>query len=128
MDQAIGSALYLRNYHRPQLAGVPVTEVHFADTFDTHPLGAKSMSESPYNPVGTRAGHRHRRLIARHPRAGVIGSSRSRAPQARAAPTPVAGIRLTIDPALPECFGPRRLYAGPDAAFEAARLRAVSPR
>jgi CO/xanthine dehydrogenase Mo-binding subunit/aerobic-type carbon monoxide dehydrogenase small subunit (CoxS/CutS family) len=65
--QAIGSALYeemrvspdgvvitkdLRNYHIPQLADVPVTEVYFADTYDElGPLGAKSMSESPYNPV-----------------------------------------------------------------------------
>jgi putative selenate reductase molybdopterin-binding subunit len=65
--QAIGSALYeemrvgpdgavttkdLRSYHIPQLADVPVTEVYFADTYDElGPLGAKSMSESPYNPV-----------------------------------------------------------------------------
>jgi CO/xanthine dehydrogenase Mo-binding subunit len=65
--QAIGSALYeemlvgpdgvvttqvLRNYHIPQFADVPVTEVYFADTYDElGPLGAKSMSESPYNPV-----------------------------------------------------------------------------
>ena len=65
--QAIGSALYeemrvgtdgavttkdLRNYHIPQLADVPVTEVYFADTYDAlGPHGAKSMSESPYNPV-----------------------------------------------------------------------------
>ncbi|BBZ79891.1 oxidoreductase [Mycolicibacterium anyangense] len=65
--QAIGSALFeemrvgpdgavttdaLRNYHIPQLADVPVTEVYFADTVDElGPLGAKSMSESPYNPV-----------------------------------------------------------------------------
>jgi putative selenate reductase molybdopterin-binding subunit len=65
--QAIGSALYeemhigpdgavltqtLRNYHIPQFADVPVTEVYFADTYDDlGPLGAKSMSESPYNPV-----------------------------------------------------------------------------
>ena len=29
-----------------------MTEVHFADTYDElGPLGAKSMSESPYNPV-----------------------------------------------------------------------------
>ena len=33
-------------------ADVPATEVHFADTFDRiGPLGAKSMSESPYNPI-----------------------------------------------------------------------------
>lgn len=65
--QAIGTALYeemhtghdgavttkdLRNYHVPQLADVPVTEVYFAETHDAlGPFGAKSMSESPYNPV-----------------------------------------------------------------------------
>jgi CO/xanthine dehydrogenase Mo-binding subunit/aerobic-type carbon monoxide dehydrogenase small subunit (CoxS/CutS family) len=65
--QGIGSALYeglrldgqgrvltsvLRNYHLPQLADVPHTEVHFAQTVDQlGPFGAKSMSESPYNPV-----------------------------------------------------------------------------
>ncbi|WP_230671169.1 molybdopterin-dependent oxidoreductase [Rathayibacter sp. Leaf248] len=65
--QAIGSALYeevildgegtvttaiLRNYHIPQMADVPVTEVFFADTADDlGPFGAKSMSEAPYNPV-----------------------------------------------------------------------------
>jgi len=64
--QAIGSALYenlevvdgtvttraLRNYHVPQFADVPRTEVLFADTHDDlGPLGAKSMSEAPYNPV-----------------------------------------------------------------------------
>ncbi|MCW2520908.1 MAG: xanthine dehydrogenase, molybdenum binding subunit apoprotein [Mycobacterium sp.] len=65
--QAIGSSLYeemltgpdgavttidLRNYHIPQFADLPVTEVYFADTYDTlGPFGAKSMSESPYNPV-----------------------------------------------------------------------------
>ncbi|MTD15578.1 molybdopterin-dependent oxidoreductase [Nakamurella sp. YIM 132087] len=65
--QAIGSAMYeeyhfddrgavtsatLRNYHIPQFADVPRTEVFFADTVDDiGPFGAKSMSESPYNPV-----------------------------------------------------------------------------
>jgi putative selenate reductase molybdopterin-binding subunit len=64
--QAIGAALYenlkidggrvcnptFRGYHIPALADVPLTEVHFAETFDRiGPLGAKSMSESPYNPV-----------------------------------------------------------------------------
>ncbi|UAK35474.1 molybdopterin-dependent oxidoreductase [Nocardia asteroides] len=64
--QAIGTALYedmrsargvvgartLRHYHVPQFADVPRTEVYFADTADAlGPLGAKSMSESPYNPV-----------------------------------------------------------------------------
>jgi CO/xanthine dehydrogenase Mo-binding subunit len=42
----------LRNYHIPQLVDVPLTEVYFADTEDTlGPLGVKSMSEAPYNPV-----------------------------------------------------------------------------
>jgi CO/xanthine dehydrogenase Mo-binding subunit/aerobic-type carbon monoxide dehydrogenase small subunit (CoxS/CutS family) len=65
--QGIGSALYeemvtdgrgtvttntLRNYHIPQLADVPEVEIYFADTEDRlGPLGAKSMSEAPYNPV-----------------------------------------------------------------------------
>jgi CO/xanthine dehydrogenase Mo-binding subunit len=64
--QAIGSALYeelrivdgavttraLRNYHVPQFSDIPHTEVLFADTHDDlGPLGAKSMSEAPYNPV-----------------------------------------------------------------------------
>ncbi len=64
--QAIGTALYedmrsdngvvttktLRHYHIPQFADLPRTEVYFAETSDElGPLGAKSMSESPYNPV-----------------------------------------------------------------------------
>jgi CO/xanthine dehydrogenase Mo-binding subunit len=41
------------NSHRlPALADVPRTEVHFIDTADAiGPLGAYSMSESPFNPV-----------------------------------------------------------------------------
>ncbi|MGL4339307.1 MAG: molybdopterin-dependent oxidoreductase [Rhodoglobus sp.] len=65
--QAIGTALFeevlldgegrvmttaLRNYVVPRFADVPVTEVLFAHTYDPlGPLGAKSMSEAPYNPV-----------------------------------------------------------------------------
>ncbi|MFD6219552.1 molybdopterin-dependent oxidoreductase [Nocardia asteroides] len=64
--QALGTALYeemrtergvvttrtLRHYHVPQFADLPRTEVYFAETSDElGPLGAKSMSESPYNPV-----------------------------------------------------------------------------
>jgi putative selenate reductase molybdopterin-binding subunit len=71
--QAIGNALYeevrldgagrvtttaFRNYHAPRFADIPDTEVFFAETFDVlgplgalEPLGAKSMSEAPYNPV-----------------------------------------------------------------------------
>ncbi|MFC1410863.1 molybdopterin-dependent oxidoreductase [Streptacidiphilus sp. N1-12] len=41
-----------RRYHLPAFADVPRTEVHFMETADTiGPLGAKSMSESPFNPV-----------------------------------------------------------------------------
>ncbi|MEZ0449347.1 molybdopterin-dependent oxidoreductase [Cellulomonas sp. ICMP 17802] len=65
--QAIGSALYeevrlddegrvttasFRSYHVPQMIDLPRTEVLFAQTSDgLGPLGAKSMSEAPYNPV-----------------------------------------------------------------------------
>ena len=41
-----------RNYHVPRFADIPRTEVLFADTVDRlGPFGAKSMSESPFNPV-----------------------------------------------------------------------------
>ncbi|MFJ2953393.1 molybdopterin-dependent oxidoreductase [Streptomyces sp. NPDC087270] len=41
-----------RRYRLPAYADVPRTEVHFTRTADaTGPLGAKSMSESPFNPV-----------------------------------------------------------------------------
>ncbi|HEX8510858.1 MAG TPA: molybdopterin cofactor-binding domain-containing protein, partial [Propionibacteriaceae bacterium] len=65
--QAIGSSLYeevrvddegrvttpvFRHYRVPSFADVPRSEVYFADTQDPlGPYGAKSMSESPYNPV-----------------------------------------------------------------------------
>jgi hypothetical protein len=47
-----------RDYHLPSFADVPRTEVYFADTYDTiGPMGAKSMSESPYNPVAAAMGN-----------------------------------------------------------------------
>src|SRR5258708_31684907 len=47
-----------RDYHLPSFADVPRTEVHFADTTDPlGPMGAKSMSESPYNPVAAALGN-----------------------------------------------------------------------
>ena len=71
--QALGAALYeevlidaegrvsnasFRGYHIPAFADIPRTEVHFADTYDSvGPLGAKSMSESPYNPVAAALGN-----------------------------------------------------------------------
>jgi len=70
--QGIGSALYeevlveeghvlnpvFRQYRVPQIADVPETEVYFATTSDhLGPFGAKSMSESPYNPVAPAIGN-----------------------------------------------------------------------
>jgi putative selenate reductase molybdopterin-binding subunit len=65
--QALGAALFeeveidergqvrtraLREYHVPSIADVPRTEVFFAQTSDPlGPLGAKPMSEAPFNPV-----------------------------------------------------------------------------
>ena len=64
--QAYGSALYeevildegrvvtdvLRHYRFPKFSDLPTTEVLFASTHSPlGPLGAKSMSEAPYNPV-----------------------------------------------------------------------------
>jgi len=47
-----------RDYHLPSFADIPRTEVYFADTSDTlGPMGAKSMSESPYNPVAAALGN-----------------------------------------------------------------------
>ena len=47
-----------RDYHLPQFADIPRTEVFFAETSDSiGPMGAKSMSESPYNPVGPAIGN-----------------------------------------------------------------------
>lgn len=47
-----------RDYHLPSFADVPRTEVLFADTTDSiGPMGAKSMSESPYNPVAAAMGN-----------------------------------------------------------------------
>jgi CO/xanthine dehydrogenase Mo-binding subunit len=51
-DGAVTNAAF-RSYHIPSWADLPVTEVLFAETHDAFgPLGAKSMSESPFNPVG----------------------------------------------------------------------------
>lgn len=65
--QAMGAALFeevrlgadggiangaFRSYHVPRMADLPRTDVLFADTHDRlGPMGAKSMSEAPFNPV-----------------------------------------------------------------------------
>jgi len=67
VGQALGAALFehvdidssgavttrtLRNYHIPAIGDLPRTEVYFAATSDElGPLGAKPMSEAPFNPV-----------------------------------------------------------------------------
>jgi CO/xanthine dehydrogenase Mo-binding subunit len=81
--QGIGSALYeevmigeagevlnpvFRTYRVPQMADIPVTEVYFAETSDDlGPYGAKSMSESPYNPVAPAIGNAIRRALGARP-------------------------------------------------------------
>ena len=81
--QGIGSALYeevmigetgavstpvFRVYRVPQFADIPDTEVYFADTSDDlGPFGAKSMSESPYNPVAPAIGNAIARALGIRP-------------------------------------------------------------
>ncbi|WP_110589849.1 molybdopterin-dependent oxidoreductase [Microbacterium suaedae] len=81
--QGIGGALYeevmtaedgsvatpvFRSYRVPQMADIPDTEVLFAETADDlGPFGAKSMSESPYNPVAPALANAIRRAIGRRP-------------------------------------------------------------
>ena len=81
--QAIGSALYeevmigadgtptttvFRVYRMPQMADIGDTEVYFAQTSDDlGPFGAKSMSESPYNPVAPALGNAIRRAVGVRP-------------------------------------------------------------
>lgn len=76
-----------RDYHLPSFADLPRTEVLFADTSDTlGPMGAKSMSESPYNPV-----------------AAALGNAIANATGIRFTATPFKPDRLW--PALHEKFG-----------------------
>ncbi|WP_241385278.1 molybdopterin-dependent oxidoreductase [Rhodococcus sp. CH91] len=81
--QALGASMYeeiltddegrvttdvLRNYHIPQYADVPRTEVYFADTYDElGPMGAKSMSEAPFNPVAPALANAVRNAIGARP-------------------------------------------------------------
>ncbi|GGF38425.1 molybdopterin-dependent oxidoreductase [Subtercola lobariae] len=58
----------LRSYHLPQMADVPPTEIFFTDTADDlGPYGAKSMSESPFNPVAAALANAIRRAIGVRP-------------------------------------------------------------
>ncbi len=59
-----GAEPVFRTYRVPQFADVPDTEVYFAETDDSlGPFGAKSMSESPYNPVGAAIGNAVSRAV-----------------------------------------------------------------
>lgn len=76
--QGIGAALFeeimldngspvtkvFRTYRVPQMADIPFTEVYFAETADQlGPFGAKSMSESPFNPVAPALANAIRRAL-----------------------------------------------------------------
>ncbi len=66
-DGRIQSPVF-RLYRVPQMADIPDTEVLFAETSDElGPFGAKSMSESPYNPVAPALGNAIRRAIGARP-------------------------------------------------------------
>ncbi|MFF2809222.1 molybdopterin-dependent oxidoreductase [Streptomyces sp. NPDC058000] len=110
--QAIGAALYeslpldedghlvtttFRDYHVPTFGDVPRTEVYFADTADAlGPLGAKSMSESPFTPVAPALANAVR--DATGIRFGTLPLSRDRVCLALAADreTTTAGAYLTL--------------------------------
>ena len=77
-----------RTYRVPQMADIPTTEVYFADTSDDlGPFGAKSMSESPYNPVAPALGNAIRRAVGVRPYETPFSRDRVwRMLQARVAP------------------------------------------
>jgi CO/xanthine dehydrogenase Mo-binding subunit len=57
-DQGRVTTASFRTYRLPAFADIPHTEVLFANTKDElGPYGAKSMSESPYNPVAAALGN-----------------------------------------------------------------------
>ena len=98
-----------RDYHLPSFADVPRTEVFFADTCDTiGPMGAKSMSESPYNPV-----------------AAALGNALADATGIRFTAVPFKPDRLW--PLLQEKFGSRRVMGARSASLwtmrQPARLK-----
>ena len=68
IDEGVVTTSVLRSYHLPQMADVPLTEVYFTDTADElGPYGAKSMSESPFNPVAPALANAIRRAIGVRP-------------------------------------------------------------
>ena len=66
-DGVVGNPVF-RTYRVPQMADIPDTEIYFASTSDEHgPFGAKSMSESPYNPVAAALGNAIARAVGTRP-------------------------------------------------------------
>lgn len=113
--QAIGAALYedlkidgagrvtnptFRGYHIPAFADIPRTEVFFADTYDRiGPLGAKSMSESPYNPVAAALGNAIRDAIGVRLYATPFKADQIYKLTAKAMPSPVDAPMHVPEPA-----------------------------
>jgi CO/xanthine dehydrogenase Mo-binding subunit len=92
----------LRQYHVPTFADIPRSEVHFAQTSDVlGPLGAKSMSESPFNPI---------------------------APALAAAIRDATGIRMTETPFTRTGSTPRSWTATPKVVERAAKATAGRER
>ncbi|WP_292607224.1 molybdopterin cofactor-binding domain-containing protein [Nocardioides sp. REDSEA-S30_B4] len=69
LEDGVVTTRTFRDYRVPQIGQVPHTEVLFADTVDpVGPLGAKSMSEAPYNPVAPAVANAVRDATGRRPR------------------------------------------------------------
>ncbi|HEV7169248.1 MAG TPA: molybdopterin cofactor-binding domain-containing protein [Micrococcaceae bacterium] len=123
--QALGAALYeevrigadgrvqtdiLRQYHIPTFADVPRSEVYFADTTDAMgPLGAKSMSESPFNPV-----------------APAMANAIRNATGVRFSELPLARDRIYLGLREAAVYTPEQL-GEPDGELEAAGVTAATP-
>jgi putative selenate reductase molybdopterin-binding subunit len=111
-----------RNYHIPAFADVPRTEVLFAETSDRlGPFGAKSMSESPYNPVAAALANAvadatglrftvlplkaDRLFPALHEKFGVPATDEARPPALQETAAPIAPYRPTIGSAVTAPIG-----------------------
>ncbi len=95
-----------RDYHVPAFADIPRQEVYFAETSDAvGPYGAKSMSESPYNPVAAALGNALRtprnslRYRPIQVRPGAAEARRSGQIERRSRP-------MTLLRAVPRCYSP----------------------
>jgi putative selenate reductase molybdopterin-binding subunit len=135
--QALGATLYeevairpdgrvanpsFRNYHIPAFADVPRTEVMLAETSDRlGPFGAKSMSESPCNPIAAALANAvadatglrftvlplkaDRIFPALHEKFGTAEPDEARSPALHEAAVSMAPYRPTIGSAVTEPMG-----------------------